>query len=120
MDDLSDGARSISLAGEQSRQTSAGALSDLAVLRLRPVVLAAERLAAGVARELIFEHQSLVGRELTGEAANQRKVVAQQGHALDVQSSVWQVHPTLPRPSGSAEATAASIGLRPLRARRRS
>lgn len=61
-------------------------------------MLATELLATGIASELTFEHQSLVGRELTREAADQPEVVAQQGQALDVEPNVWHVHPALPRP----------------------
>ncbi len=110
--------------GEQSRQPGASALSDLAVLRLRPSVLATELLATGIARELTFKDQSLIGRKLTREATDQPEVVPQQSETLDVDASVCRLHPTLPRPerqreghrgldrAASAEGTAAILNAR--------
>jgi|GEM_PF-320888 len=58
-------------------------------------MLATEVLATGLTGELIFEHQSLVGRELTRQAADQPEVVTQQRQALDVDACVYHVHSTL-------------------------
>ena len=88
----------LALLGEQPGQPCAGALGDLAVLLLRPAVLATEFLATLTTHELALKHQALVRREPAREAIDQSEIVARQGQALDVGASVHQFETAFPRP----------------------